>query len=293
METGNNRIAIYGSRSQAAALELMPRLFAFLEDHGFRVFVHPRFYSYLEENKVDTSGAIPAAYLPQDISMVMSLGGDGTFLRTARWVGDREIPILGVNTGHLGFLSSCGISDVEEMIRKVCKGEIVIEKRMVLEVSGPNLPDDMKYALNEVALMRDGSSSMTSVRATINDNFLADYRGDGLIVATPTGSTAYSLSAGGPIIEPTIDCLCLCPVAPHTLTLRPFVAGADSVIQLNPESRSGKVTLALDDRSVILPASGDFEVKKAHFNVLLIRKRGMGFASILREKLFWSAGSED
>ena len=291
MEATTNKIAIFGSRRQPDSLEDLPRLFKFLEESGFRVYVHSLFARYLETNGVDMGQAIPSDHIPQGVSLVMSLGGDGTFLRAARWIGDREIPILGVNTGHLGFLASCSLSETEEMMRKVCRGEIMVERRMLIEVSSDELPaDKWRYALNEVSLMRLGSS-MLNVSASIGENFLADYRGDGLIVSTPTGSTAYSLSAGGPIIEPTIDCFCLTPVAPHTLTLRPLVVGSESVIHLEPESRSSNFILSLDDLSMTLPAKGKFTIKKAPFSVLLIRKKDEGFASILRQKLLWSAAA--
>lgn len=285
----SNKIAIYGSRRQPDSLEELPRLFKFLNNKGFRVFIQTKFAEYLEQNGVDMDKSVPADNIPTGTSMVMSLGGDGTFLRAARWIGDREIPILGVNTGHLGFLASCGLSDSEEMIEEVCRGNIRIEKRMLIEVSSDSIPQDKwKYALNEIAFMRYGSS-MLNVNAYVNESFLAQYRGDGLIVATPTGSTAYSLSSGGPIIEPTIDCICLCPVAPHTLTLRPLVAGAESEIRLKPESRSSNFILTIDDQSLILPAKGEYCIKKAPFSTLLIRKKDEGFPEILRQKLLWSA----
>lgn len=284
-----NKIAIYGSRRQAGYLPELPRLFNFLSNSGFRIYIESKFGKYLEENQVDTYGAIPSEHLPASVSMVMSLGGDGTFLRASRWIGKREIPILGVNTGHLGFLASCGLSDAEEMMKQVCRGEIRIERRMVLEVVSDDLPPERwPYALNEITFMRYGSP-MLSVRASVNDLFLADYRGDGLIVATPTGSTAYSLSAGGPIMEPTIDCMCLCPVAPHTLTLRPLVAGADSKIALQPESRANNFILTIDDQSMVMPAKGNFFIRRAPFSILVIRKKEEGFPSILRQKLLWSA----
>lgn len=286
-----NKIAIYGSRRQPDHLGNLPRLFKFLNRYGFKVFLQTKFADYLEENGIETYQAVPCDYIPPGVSMVMSLGGDGTFLRAARWIGDREIPILGVNTGNLGFLASCGLEDAEDMIEEVCKGHIRIEKRMLVEVSSDALPPEKwKYALNEIAFMRYGSS-MLNVNVKVGDNFLADYHGDGLIVATPTGSTAYSLSAGGPVIEPTIDCLCICPVAPHTLTLRPLVVGAESVLYLQPESRSSNFILTIDDQSMVLPANGEYKIKKAPFPVLVIRKKDEGFASILRKKLLWSSNA--
>lgn len=286
---GANKIAIYGSRRQPDYLHRLPRLFEYLAQKGFRVYIYTKFAEYLENNGVDMFSAVPVDHIPAGVAMVMSLGGDGTFLRAARWIGNREIPILGVNTGHLGFLASCGLNDVEEMVEKVCQGDVSIEKRMLLKVTSEALPEEKwSCALNEIAFMRYGSS-MLNVNAYVNGSFLADYRGDGLIVATPTGSTAYSLSAGGPIVEPTIDCICLCPVAPHTLTLRPLVTGAHSEIRLKPESRAGNFILSVDDSSIVLPASGDFFIRKAPFDVLVIRKSDEGFPEILRKKLLWSA----
>lgn len=283
------KIAVFGSRRQQQYLSEISSLFDFLCNKGFRVFIHTPFADYLNENNVDMAQAVPCQFMPPEVSLVLSIGGDGTFLRAARWIGNREIPILGINTGNLGFLSSCRLPEAEEMIDEVCHGNIRIEKRMLLEIVSDALPPDKwKYALNEIAFMRYGSS-MLNVNASINDSFLAQYRGDGLILATPTGSTAYSLSAGGPIIEPTIDCICLCPVAPHTLTLRPLVAGGDSIIKLNPESRANNFILTIDDQSIVLPAEGEFSIRKADFSLLLIRKSSQDFPSILRQKLLWSA----
>ena len=284
-----NKIAIYGSRGQSEYLQDLPRLFSFLNENGFRVYLHTKFYDYLSQNTVDTCGGVPCDHLPPGVSLVLSLGGDGTFLRAARWIGEKEIPILGINTGHLGFLASCGIDEAEEMIANVCRGEINIEKRMVLRLECKDFPAERwPYALNEIALMRHGSS-MLNVYAKVDEWFLADYRGDGLIVSTPTGSTAYSLSAGGPIIAPTIDCMCLTPVAPHTLNLRPLVVGASSVVTLCPESRSANLILTLDDQSIVLPSESEIKISRAPFSVLLIRKKTEGFPSILRQKLLWSA----
>lgn len=284
----HGKIAIYGSRTQPAdSLAELPRLFKFLADAGLRVYVHSKLANFLIDKDIDTCQAVPSDHIPPGVSLVLSLGGDGTFLRAARWIGNKEIPILGINTGHLGFLASCNLPDVEAMLEDVMKGNVRIEKRMLLHVSSDSWPDDKwPYALNEIAFMRYGSS-MLEVSAWVNNSFLADYRGDGLVVSTPTGSTAYNLSAGGPVIEPTIDCMSLCPVAPHTLTLRPLVVGADSNLRLLPQSRSGKVILTLDDQSIILPHQSEFLIRKAPFSVLVVRKKLEGFPDILRQKLFW------
>lgn len=282
------KIAIYGNRSQGECLKSLPDFFKLLEESGFRLFVHTKFFHYLEENCVNMATAVPCDFLPPDVSMVISLGGDGTFLRAARWIGHREIPIFGINTGHLGFLASCSLPEAPDMLARIVAGEIRIEKRMLLEISSESLPKDQWiYALNEVVFMRHGTS-MLSIETYANDRSLADYRGDGLIVATPTGSTAYSLSAGGPVIEPTIDCMCLTPVAVHTLTLRPLVVGADTIIRLRPYSRSGKFILSIDDESLLLEAKDDFIIRKAPFSALLIQKKEDDYPSILRQKLLWN-----
>lgn len=285
----SKKIAIYGSRAQSEYLKDLSRLFMFLKESGYLVYIHNKFANYLQQNNVDTYWAIPGKFIPPDVSLVISLGGDGTFLRAAQWIGDREIPILGVNTGHLGFLATCTLPETEDMIRNFYNKNIRLEKRMLLEVLSDSIPEiKWRFALNEIALMRYGSSMLT-VNTSVNNSFLAHYRGDGLIISTPTGSTAYSMSVGGPIIEPTIDCMCLCPVAPHTLTLRPLVAGSDSIIKLYPESRSSNFILTIDDQSMVLPAAGEFSIRKAPFSAIVVKKINEGFPDILREKLLWSA----
>ena len=285
-----NKIAIYGSRRQEPYLKELAGLFAHLDGLGFKVSVHSRFAEYLSGKGIDLHGAEIALEVPDDAGIVISIGGDGTFLRAARWVGKREIPVLGVNTGHLGFLASCRIGEVGEMLGCICRGDVIVEKRMVLWVQSPGLPDGCwHYALNEVALLKEETSSMISVRTEINGHFLADYRCDGLIVATPTGSTGYNLSAGGPILEPTIDCMSLAPVAPHTLTVRPLVVGGGSELELTVESRTGNFRLSLDDMSYLVAAGEKVWVKRAGFVTRLVRRKDSTFATILRDKLLWNA----
>ena len=293
MNAFSNKIAIYGSRRQDPYLRELDGLFSFLDEAGFKVVIHQPFADYLIEKGVNMAKGIPVLNIPSDTVMVISIGGDGTFLRAARWIGDKGLPIFGINTGHLGFLSSCSLKDAREMITDVCTGNIIIEKRMLLKVECEALPQDIwNFALNEIAVLRDELSSIISVKTSIDGVFLADYRADGLIISTPTGSTAYSLSAGGPILQPTINCIALSPIAPHTLTLRPLVVGGDSKIEMEAESRSKNIRLNIDDRSYRIPAGQIIRVKRADFPVLLIRKKASDFASILRDKLLWSARGE-
>lgn len=285
----NKRIAIYGSRRQEPYLGDLASLFILLDRMGFDVAVHVKLHTYLKEHSVDMAGASCVQWLPEDTALVISIGGDGTFLRAARWVGEREIPILGVNTGHLGFLASCGISELPDMLQCICRGDIAIERRMMLEVECDSIPHNAwPYALNDVSVLKEDCASMIIVKALVNGNFLADYRADGLIVATPTGSTAYNLSAGGPILEPTIDCIALSAVAPHTLTVRPLVVGGDSVLELSIESRTREFRLSLDGQSYPVPVGTKVKVRRAGFGTLLIRRRDTDFATILRDKLNWN-----
>lgn len=288
----DNKVAIYGSRRQEPYFEELAGLFSFLEGKGFRVFVHPKLASYLEENNVSMGYAVPVERVPEGTALVISIGGDGTFLRAARWVGEREIPILGVNTGHLGFLSGCGICEVNEMIDAICLGDIAVERRMLLSVNGKGPQGEFSnYALNEVGILKDETSSMISVRTHIDGHYLADYRADGLIIATPTGSTAYNMSAGGPLLEPTINCMVLSPIAPHTLTIRPVVVGGDSVLEMTVEGRTGCFRLSVDDRSFRMPMGERVTVRRAPFSTLLIRKKDSNFATVLRDKLLWGAAT--
>lgn len=284
-----NRVAIYGRRRQEPYLKELAALFSLLSGLGFNVTVHSKFAGYLNDNNIDLCGAEIIDELPEDTGLVISIGGDGTFLRAARWVGKREIPVLGVNTGHLGFLASCSLEEVGEVIGEICRGDVIIERRMVLWVQSSGFPDECwHYALNEVAMIKEESSSMITVKTDINGHFLANYRCDGLIVSTPTGSTGYNLSAGGPILEPTIDCMTLAPVAPHTLTVRPLVVGGDSELELTAESRTGRFRLSLDDRSYLMESGEKVWVKRAGFVTKLIRRKDSTFSAILREKLFWN-----
>lgn len=242
----------------------------------------------------DQSVALPAEIvvaeeLPDDAECVVSIGGDGTFLRTAQWVGKREVPILGINTGHLGFLASYSLDQMEELMDVVADNTATYERRMVLQVSCASMPEDFwPYALNEVSLLRGETASMVTVHAEVNGHFLADYMADGLVVATPTGSTAYNLSVGGPIMEPTLQCLVLSPIAPHSLTMRPLVIDGGSVVTLHADSRIDNSRVSLDGRYYNIPSDGSaLEIRKADFEVVVMRRPNSQFARLLRNKLLW------
>lgn len=284
------KIAIYGSRRQDGCIDLLTSFIDSLGAAGISIEIERKLASVLSESgfRPALHGARTCSSLSEDADAVISAGGDGTFLRAARWIGRRRIPILGINTGHLGFLADNSIDSVNTLAANLAAGEGMIEERFVLEASSPAMPKGTwPYALNEVAFLKGDTSSMITVSVDVDDYFLADYRADGLLVATPTGSTAYNLSVGGPIVEPSLECMILSPVAPHALTLRPLVANGNSVVRARVAARTAEFRLSIDGRSFPLPADSEVTVKRADHSVFVIRMPGENFASTLRNKLLW------
>lgn len=220
--------------------------------------------------------------------LALSLGGDGSFLRTAQWVGHSQTPILGINAGHLGFLADMSPEELMQLTPAQLL-QLRHEPRKVLKITcSEQLPDDCwPYALNDVAVLKTDSASMISVHAAVNGRPLTTYQADGLVVATPTGSTGYNLSVGGPILEPTVDLMLLSPVAPHQLAMRPLGISGDSVVQLTVNSRSGQFMLSLDGRSRPLPAGAEVTIEPAPFKIVVAQRPSHHFASTLRTKLLW------
>lgn len=284
------RIAIFGNRYQEGHLVELGRFFAMLDKRGFRVCVSRDFFEYLDEVGIHLPGGISVAdELPEDTECVVSIGGDGTFLRAAQWVGKLGIPILGINTGHLGFLASYSLGEMDELAQVIALDLGKLERRVLLEVKGKSIPEGFwPYALNEVAVLKGETASMVTVHAEIDGYFLADYMSDGLVVSTPTGSTAYNLSAGGPIMQPTLECMALSPIAPHSLTMRPLVVAGTSEIRLRARSRVRYARVSLDGRSFMMPCGKDeLTITLAPFHVVVLRRPDASFARLLRGKLLW------
>lgn len=220
--------------------------------------------------------------------MVICLGGDGTFLDVAGRVGAKEIPILGINVGHLGFLVNYSEDDLMSLLKDVKSGQFEITNHNILEVSCEDLElRGYPYALNEVAILKHDVSSMINISASVDGESLTTYMADGLIVGTPTGSTAYSLSVGGPVIVPQLDAILLTPVAPHSLNMRPVVIGGNSVVELSVKSRSGSFLISLDGRSHSYRDNVTLKIKKANHKVKVVTHDGRTFFSSLRDKLMW------
>lgn len=226
------------------------------------------------------------------VDMVLSVGGDGTFLRTAATVGNTGIPVLGINTGRLGFLAAINYSDVDETLQEVMRNDYKVEERSLLKLTTDETfpPDDFNaHALNEVAISKQDTASMLSIHAYINNDYLTSYQADGLVVATPSGSTAYSLSIGGSILAPTTPSMILSAIAPHNLTSRSLVVDDNSLISLKVESRSHMYLVSVDGQSRVLDETVSIQVHKADYTLRVVKRNGHTFYETLRDKLMWGA----
>lgn len=259
-----------------------------LTERGVAVELCPELYRELRRVGSLPCDAAEAAEPSERSSAIISIGGDGTFLQAARWDGSREIPIAGLNAGHLGYLASWRLDQSRTFVAELLAGEFAVERRALQKVESPLIPEqEWPYALNETALLKENTASMISVRTLIGDEFLTDYLGDGLIVSTPTGSTGYNLSAGGPILEPGIDTWVLSPVAPHSLNMRPIVVSSSHALALKGRSRSGRFLLSLDGRSLSLPSGSEIRIVRAPFVIPVVHRKSLHFVGRVREKLLW------
>jgi len=223
------------------------------------------------------------------VNIVFSFGGDGTILNALTFIQDLEIPIIGVNTGRLGFLANFRKDQIfEELDSIILDKNYNISERSVIKIStNSDTAIDFPFALNDVSLSRKETTSMITVESYINDEFLNVFWGDGLIVSTPTGSTAYSLSCGGPIISPSNDNFAISPIAPHNLNVRPLIVKDDSKIKLTVKSRVPEYTLALDSRLYHMEVGSEILIEKAEFSLFLIKPKNFSFYETIRQKLLW------
>ena len=222
------------------------------------------------------------------IDFAISIGGDGTFLTTASLIGHLDVPILGINCGHLGFLAEVQTTNTEEILEQLINHQYTIEKRSMLEISCPAIDKILSpYALNEVAVLKQGLSSMISVDTYLNGEFLHTYKADGLLLATPTGSTAYNLSVGGPLLYPYARAMVLSPVATHSLSVRPLVIPDDSKIDLKINSRNASYMVSIDGRSQIFDDDITLHIERAQRTIKLVQVQGHSFVQSLKDKLGW------
>ena len=286
------KVGVLGSEYQIERQNLLRRLFDKLRSLETEVYVEQNFYLFLSDAfgfEPVVAGLLTEADAP-DLDLVLSIGGDGTFLRTAAWVNRQNIPILGINTGRLGFLADVSNNEIEDTLDEIFKNYYQIEERTLLRLHTEERAfRGYNYALNEIAILKRDTSSMITIHTYLNDEYLTSYQADGLVIATPTGSTAYSMSVNGPIIVPQNNSIVLSPVAPHSLNVRPLVIPDDYEITLGVESRSRSFLIALDGRSEIFPAGIRLKVSKADYTIKVIKRYNHTFYQTLREKLMWGA----
>lgn len=222
------------------------------------------------------------------VDYMFSIGGDGTLLESVSYVKKLQLPVLGINTGRLGFLTSVSSQETDEAINSILTNEFELDTRSLLEVELKNNPfGTLNFALNEVTIQKKDSSSMITIHAYLDGKFLNSYWADGLIVSTPTGSTAYSLSCNGPIVLPNSGNIIITPIAPHNLNVRPLVIPDNIEVRLLIESRAENCLVALDYKSETIPVSTEIIIKKSKEQIRLIRLKNHDFLSTLRNKLMW------
>jgi NAD+ kinase len=287
------RIAIFGKQFDPAFDEYCLALFRHLSLTGAGICIYKPFYEFVSGIpgiKLNPNSVFKDhADLPE-CDMLFSIGGDGTFLDAVTIVRDRPIPIVGINSGRLGFLADVSKDELPSALNDIFEGHYKVRQLDLLKLD-THIPafGELDFALNEFAVAKRDSSSMITIHANLNGDYLNSYWADGLIIATATGSTAYSLSVGGPIMHPASKNLIINPIAPHNLTVRPLVVPNDFDLTLRVESRGGSYLVSLDSRSCILEESIELKIRKADFSVSVIERNGKTFYSTLRSKLMWGA----
>ena len=283
------RFALFGNVYQAKKSASIQKILSFLAERNADVYVEKEFYDFLTRSqhlRVDVTEVIEGQDFEADFAL--SMGGDGTFLKTAHFVGDKQIPIMGVNMGRLGFLADVTPGEIETALKALYQGDYELEDHAVIQVETDGEPLTIcPKALNDIAVLKRDNASMISIRTCVNGDYLVTYQADGLIVSTPTGSTAYSLSNGGPIIVPQTGVICLTAVAPHSLNIRPVVIPDDAEVTLSVESRSHNFLIAIDGRSQKCSEGTRLTIRKAPYNIKIVKRSGHRYYGTLREKMMW------
>lgn len=285
------KVAIYGRYFPEEFLSCLKLLFLRLNQRGVKVTVYRKFFEYLNQKYGYSPDLFSVFDTPDqldiDTACMFSLGGDGTFLEAVALVRDSGIPIAGINAGRLGFLTSISCENIDEVLDAFFSESTPVENRTLIKAEGLPWPlSDFPYALNEFSIQKHGSA-MVSINVFHEQTFINTYWSDGLLVATPTGSTAYSLSVGGPILTPDSTNFVISPIAPHNLTVRPLVVPDSYSLRLEPISRDATVVCALDNRSVEVPSGTQILISKAPYTVKLLRLGEIDYFCRLRNKLMW------
>ena len=287
------KAAIYGQSYAISSEKEIKSLLKVLEENKIDFYIENKFYTLLLKSKVleDTyKSFISFNDLDSSFDIMFTIGGDGTFLRSATHIRDLDIPILGINTGRLGFLAIVNKDAIEESIALVVKGEFTIQERTLLSIrTSPKTPDfsELNFALNEITIAKKNTTSMIGVRTNLNGEYLTNYWADGLIISTPTGSTGYSLSCNGPVILPDSKNIVMTPIAPHNLNARPMVISDETKIELEVDSREKSYLISLDSRVTTVPKDTKIFIEKTAFTIKSILPKNQSFLKTLRSKLLW------
>ena len=285
-------VALYNRTFEEQDIPVLQRILQMLKDHKLQMVFYKEFYERIQSHlpfEVPSPRFFSSRIdLPVNTDMLFSLGGDGTMLDTVSFVGGTNIPLIGINLGRLGFLAAIPEEEVEGAILSLVRGSYTLDKRSLIHLdSSVPLFDGAPYALNEFTIHRKDSSSMIKIHTYLNGEFLNTYWADGLIVATPTGSTGYSLSCGGPVVFPQTSSFVITPVAPHNLNTRPIVVPDDNVISFEVEGRTEQFLCTLDSRTETITSSVQIAVKKENFTISLVRPDEHNFLQTIRQKLYW------
>lgn len=285
----NMKFAIFGNTYNDLTGIYLKILFNFLKEHRISALLDKNLYNYVLENKIPVSKDTELIENDNfECDYALSIGGDGTFLSTAAHIGTKNIPILGINIGRLGFLADVPAGNMLDAVNSLIKGELNVEERTLLMVqSSDGTVFEYPYALNEISILKQDSSSMISIHTTLNGEPVHTYQADGLLLSTPTGSTAYSMSVGGPIVVPEAGNFILSPVASHSLNVRPLIVPDSWVIDLEVKSRSKCFQLAMDGRTTILDETTRLRISKAGFTIKVLKQANHTFFDNLKNKLMW------
>lgn len=287
------KIAVFGQYYQNNTHSIVEKVVAFLEQNNIEICFYKIFYDKLIENEVSLSEYSTFDYhecLKDNFDYLISIGGDGTILRAATFVRNYNLPIIGINAGRLGFLATIQEENIEKLLTRVVANDFSISKRTLVSLhTHPENVDleDINFALNEITVSRKDTTSMITIETYINNEYLNSYWADGLIISTPTGSTGYSLSCGGPVIMPTSNCFVITPIAPHNLTARPLIIPDDSELTLKIKGREEQYLVSLDSRITSVSNETTLTVKKSDFYISIIEFPEEGFLRTIRKKLLW------
>lgn len=285
------RVALFTKSVKQEKCSIFEEVVTLLLHYGVEVCLEKHCAQTIQSLSSELLSDLPlydASSADEPIDLAISMGGDGTFLSTAERLGMRQVPILGINTGRLGFLADVQPAEIGKALQLVVAGQYNVSRRSLIEASLEDAELAVyPYALNEVAVLKHDNSSLIEIETLVDGNLLTNYVADGLIVSTPTGSTGYALSVGGPVLAPESPAFCLAAVAPHSLTMRPIVLSDEVELTLRVKSRTGRFLMALDGRSLSLKAGTTIRLRKASYTVAVVKTAENDFYHTLREKMMW------